>query len=151
MNSSGSFPRSISGTPSCRPMSAQETPLTAWLWTLGRPPAASFSKLSWTLVATPSPRPLSPRKASRSKESTRCSVHDEWVSACARRSSGSSAISAESAATGDSESAAKSLGGRVLEHVADGVADGLDVGRLLLADGDPVAVLQLHHQLVEVE
>ena len=33
----------------------------------------------------------------------------------------------------------------------DGVADRLDPGRLLLAHPDPVAVLELHHQLVEVE
>ena len=33
----------------------------------------------------------------------------------------------------------------------DGLADGLDPGRLLLRDADPVGVLELHHELVEVE
>src|SRR4051794_11720810 len=126
-------------------------PLTAWLWTLVRPPAASFWKLSETLVATARPRTLSPRKARRSKESTRRSVQEEWVSACRRRSSGSSATRPERAATAESCSVAKGSGRRVLEHEADGVADRLDVGRLLLADRHPIVVLELHHQLVEVE
>src|SRR3954470_17449559 len=33
----------------------------------------------------------------------------------------------------------------------DGISDGLDAGRLLLAHPDAVAVLELHHELVEVE
>ena len=33
----------------------------------------------------------------------------------------------------------------------DGLADGLDLGGLLLGDGDPVGVLELHHELVEIE
>ena len=41
--------------------------------------------------------------------------------------------------------------GQPLDDEVDRVADGLDLGRLLLADADPVGVLELHHQLVEVE
>ena len=52
--SSGSFARSISGTPSARPTSAQETPLTAWLWILVRPPAATSGKRSKRSAATAS-------------------------------------------------------------------------------------------------
>ena len=59
------------GTPSRRPTSAQETPLTAWLWILVRPPASTSGKRSSRSAATESPSTLSPRKASRSKESTR--------------------------------------------------------------------------------
>src|SRR5690349_16329757 len=33
----------------------------------------------------------------------------------------------------------------------DGVPDGLDPGRLLLADADPVLILELHDELVEIE
>ena len=39
---------------------------------------------------------------------------------------------------------------RVPDEV-DGIAHGLDLGRLLLAHPDLVAVLELHHELVEVE
>ena len=44
-------------------------------------------------------------------ESTRRSVQEEWVSACRRSATGSSAISAESAATAGSASAATNQAG----------------------------------------
>ena len=37
------------------------------------------------------------------------------------------------------------------EHEVDRVPDGLDPGRLVLGHLDPVRVLELHHQLVEIE
>ena len=42
--SSGSFARSISGTPSSRPTAAHETPETVWLWIFVSPPAATSGK-----------------------------------------------------------------------------------------------------------
>ena len=49
------------GTPSARPTSAQETPLTAWLWILVRPPAAIVGKRSIRSAATARASTLSPR------------------------------------------------------------------------------------------
>jgi len=45
-SASGWAASSIAGTPSSRPTTAQERPLTAWLWILVRPPAPSSGKRS---------------------------------------------------------------------------------------------------------
>ena len=73
------------------------------------------------------------------------------MSAWGRRSCGSSAISAARASDGELSVPAPCLRPARAEHEVDRVPDGFDARRLLLGDGDPVAVLELHHQLVEVE
>src|SRR5690606_4623522 len=79
-------------------------------------------------------------------ESARCSVHDEWVKAFELRSPGSWAISSPSLA-----GTARASVGKPLDDEIDCVADRLDLRGLLLGHAHPVGVLELHHELVEVE
>ena len=113
---SGSFARSISGTPSCAADLGAGDAADRLVVDLGQAARGERREASRRRsVATARPRTLSPRKARRSKESTRRSVQEEWVSAWRRRSSGSSSISAESAATGESGCVANGSGGGVLD------------------------------------
>ena len=79
------------------------------------------------------------------------SVQEEWVSAWLRRSSGSSAISVRQRGDGRSGSAPRLRPARARATKPTASPTVSILRRLLLGDGDPVAVLELHHQLVEVE
>src|SRR3712207_745838 len=91
-------------------------------------------------------RTTSPRNASRSYDSLRSSVHDEWVNACRASSSGSSSTRGSSVVARASGRSCLRVGG---DEIC-GLADGLDLGRLLVRDADAVTVLELHDELDQV-
>src|SRR5918995_3156294 len=140
---SGAVARNSSGTPSSRATRAHDAPLTAWARTFVSRPAPWRSKRGYRWSETARLRTTSPRKASRSYASARCSTHEACVKACRRRSSGSSASTSSS----DSGLDPACMGG---DEVC-GLADREDLGRLLVRDADPVAVLELDHELHQVE
>jgi hypothetical protein len=67
------------------------------------------------------------------------------VYTCSARASGRACISATSSGT------AAAGGFLVRRDVVDGLADGLDLLRVLVGDLDPELVLELHDQLHEIE
>src|ERR687895_1863775 len=140
---SGAAARSSSGTWSPSATRAHEGPLTAWARTLVSRPAPWRSKRGNRWVETARLRTTSPRKASRSYDSERCSTHDACVKACLRRSCGSSASSSSRLSVPD-------LRGMRGDEVG-GLPDRQDLGHLLVGNADAVAVLQLHNQLDEIE
>src|SRR5918999_4849578 len=81
--------------------------------------------------------------ASRSYDSARCSTYEACVTACRRRSSGSSASSSASVSALD----LRGMGGDEVR----GLADREDLGCLLVGDPDAVVVLELDDQLDQVE
>src|SRR3954452_5664399 len=140
---SGAAFRSSSGTSSARATRAHDEPLTACARTLVRRPAPYRSKRGYRWSDTARLSTTSPRKASRSYASARCSTQDECVKACRRSSSGSSA----SNSSRDSGLDPCGMGGDEVGCLADGQ----DLHRLLIGDADAVAVLQLDNQLHQVE
>src|SRR5918992_2684175 len=137
----GAAARSSPGTRSPCATRAQDGPLTACARTLVRRPAPCRSKRGYRCVETARLRTTSPRNASRSYDSARCSTHDACVKAWRRRSSGSSARSSSS------DSPVRGMRG----DEVGGLPHRQDPGRLLVRDADAVAVLQLHHELHEVQ
>src|SRR5918999_4314385 len=140
---SGAAERSSCGTLSPRATRAQDGPLTAWARTLVRRPAPYRSKRGYRCVETARLSTTSPRNASRSYESDRCSTHEACVKACLRRSPGSSARSSSSDSVLD-------LRGMRGDEVG-GLPHRQDPGRFLVRDADAVVVLQLHNELHEVQ
>src|SRR3954454_23557694 len=94
-----------------------------------------------------SPRTQEPRKARRGSECARRSVHDAWVKTWWRRSLGSSSSSERSRC----RAGGLRGGGRVGDDEIDGLAHGDDPRRLLVGHPDPIGVLELLYQRVEVE
>src|SRR5918996_2417764 len=92
-------------------------------------------------------RTTSPRNASRSYDSPRSSAHEEWVNACRARSSGSSSRRGSSVVA----RASGRLCLRVCGDEIGGLSDRQDLRRLFVRDADAVAILELHHELDEVE
>src|ERR671914_1626319 len=140
---SGAAARSSSGTRRPRATRAQEGPLTACARTLVSRPAPWRSKRGNRWVDTARLRTTSPRNARRSYDSARCSTHEACVKACLRRSSGSSATSSSRLSVLD-------LRGMRGDEVS-GLPDRQDLGRFLVGDADAVAVLELDHELHEIE
>src|SRR5262245_42844264 len=138
---SGAVARRPSGTPRPCATRAHEAPLTACARTLVSRPAPWCSKRGNRWVDTARLKTTSPRKASRSYDSARCSTQDAWVKACLRRSSGSSR--SRSARL----SHLRGMGGDEVR----GLADRQDLGSLLVGYPDAIAVLQLDHELHEIE
>src|ERR671914_2491229 len=140
---SGAAERSSSGTLSPRATRAQDGPLTAWARTLVRRPAPCRSKRGYRCVETARLRTTSPRNASRSYDSARCSTHDACVKACLRRSPGSSASSSSR------DSAFDPRGMRGDE--VGGLPHRQDLGRFLVRNADAVAVLELDNEHDQVQ
>src|SRR5437763_10245936 len=91
-------------------------------------------------------RTTSPRNASRSYESVRCSTQEECVKACSARSPGSSSTSVLSESSGSGR-----LLGDARRHEVDDGPDGLHLGGLVVWDADAIRVLELDQELNEVE
>src|SRR5918992_3717747 len=140
---SGATAPSSSGTPRARATRAHDGPLTAWARTLVSRPAPCRSNRGYRCVETARLRTTSPRKASRSYDSARCSTQEACVKACLRRSPGSSSSNSSS------DSAFNPRGMRGDE--VGGLAHRQDLGRFLVRNADAVAVLELHHELHEVQ
>src|SRR5262245_5746557 len=138
---SGAVARRPSGTPRPCATRAHEAPLTACARTLVSRPAPWCSKRGKRCVDTARLSTTSPRNASRSYDSARCSTQDAWVKACRRRSSGSSR--SRSARL----SHLRGMGGDEVR----GLADRQYLGSLLVGNADAVAVLELDDELHEVE
>src|SRR5918999_1004377 len=140
---SGTLPRSSSSTPSPRATRAHDGPLTAWARTFVNRPAPCRSKRGYRCVETARLRTTSPRKASRSYDSARCSTQEACVKACLRRSPGSS----PSSSSRDSVLDPRGMRG----DEVGGLPHRQDLGRFLVRNADAVAVLELHHELDEVQ
>src|SRR5947209_8981649 len=97
-------------------------------------------------VETARLRTTSPMNASRSYDSLRSSTHEECVNTWRARPSGSSSRRSPSGDRG----LRRRLGG-VRRDVVGGLADGLDLRRLVVRDPHPVTVLELDDELDEVQ
>src|SRR5438105_3868712 len=112
---------------------------TTWERTFASRPSEKSGCRAYSACATASSRTLSPRNSSLSYDAERSLAHDVCVKTGSASSGGSPSISC-----------ARSpllVGG----DVVDGLADGLDLLRVLVRDLDPELVLELHDQLHEVD
>src|SRR5665647_2029176 len=93
---------------------------------------------------------LSPRNSRRSYESTRSAAHEVWVKTC-RMVARSSCSASDSSRYVTHTRTRPGLGAGRLHHEVDRVADGLDLGRLFVADLDAELLFRGHLVFFDAE
>src|SRR6188472_2055062 len=110
-------------------------------------PSDACPKRSKTARAMASSRTLSPRNSRRSYESVRSSAQEAWVKTCSSLAGGSSVISRPSS-VGPAWASTSAL---MRDDVVDRLADGREPAGVLVGDLEPELVLEVHHDLHQIQ